>query len=54
VDKESEARLLQALNGHHLSEYAQSGLLSEKIENMPDYAEVDTSHALTTFQGKLY
>lgn len=39
-DKESEARLLR--------QYVQA---ADKLENMPDYAEVDANHALTTFQG---
>lgn len=51
-DKESEARLLQALNGRILPEYAETGNMQDKSEAMPDYAEVDTSHALTTFQGE--
>lgn len=51
-DKESEARLLQVLSSKILPEYADTGSMCEKQENIPDYAEVDTSHTLTTFQGK--
>lgn len=52
-DKESEARLLHALGGRILPEYAETDHV-DKSELMPDYAEVDPSHALTSFQGKTH
>ncbi|KAK6638440.1 hypothetical protein RUM44_008869 [Polyplax serrata] len=49
-EKESEVRLLQVLGGKILPEYADTEGICEKPENIPDYAEVDTTHTLTTFQ----
>lgn len=53
TDKESEARLLQVLTNKILPEYAETDSVCEKQEAIPDYAEVDTSHTLTTFQGNI-
>lgn len=52
-EKESEVRLLQVLGGKILPEYADTEGICEKPENIPDYAEVDTTHTLTTFQCNL-
>lgn len=34
-----------------MPEYAETGNICDKHEGIADYAEVDTSHTLTTFQG---
>lgn len=51
VQEESEAKLLLSLNKKILPEYAETENVCNKAEAIPDYAEVDTSHTLTTFQG---